>query len=77
MEFNNKKIEIFPTTMRNHVSMLFRIKATLDRKDIIISIVVGQYNNYINNELANELMIPKTKMTKKETLFEQKTIHHK
>jgi hypothetical protein len=60
IESNKKKSERFPTTLRKYVSILIRIKGTLDGKYIIISISPRECNNYINNEFANELLIPET-----------------
>ena len=40
--------------------MLFQIKGTIRGKDITISIAPDKRNNYISDEFANELAIPKS-----------------
>ena len=40
--------------------MLLQIKGTITGKDTTISIAPGEHNNYISDEFANELAIPKS-----------------
>jgi len=60
MESHDKKLGRFPSTLKTSVSMSFQIKWTIRGKDITISIAPGEHNNYISDEFANELVIPKS-----------------
>ncbi len=59
-----KKMEIsngrFPKTFSKCISALFKIKWSLARKYIIISIDPTQEINYVNIECANQLVIPQS-----------------
>ena len=57
MDFNIEKKQNFPITLQKNVAMLFRIKGTLARKDITISIAPTERNNYISTEFSNHLVI--------------------
>jgi hypothetical protein len=57
MESNNEKKGRFPKNFTKSVSALFRIKGTLGRKDIIISIAPTQDKNYVSTKCANQLVI--------------------
>ena len=58
MESRDKKQGIFSRTLKTYVSKLFQIKGTNRGKNITISIALGERNNYISDEFANELAIP-------------------
>ena len=62
LESHDKKQGIFPSTLKTFVSMLLQIKGTIRGKDITISIVLGEHNKCISDELANELAIPESKI---------------
>ena len=63
MDFNVEKKKNFPITLQKNVAILFRIKGTLARKDITISIAPNENNNYISIEFTNHLMIPKSNIS--------------
>ena len=56
MDFNIEKKQNFPITLQKNVAILFRIKGTLARKDITISIAPAERNNYISIEFTNHLV---------------------
>ena len=58
MESRDEKQGRFPSTLKTYVSMLLQIKGTIRGKNITISISPGECNNYISDEIANELAIP-------------------
>ena len=60
MESHDKKQGRFPSTFKTYVSMLLQIKWTIRGKGITISIAPDERNNYISDEFANELVIPKS-----------------
>ena len=45
--------------------MLLQIKGTIRGKDCTISIALGERNNYISDEFANELAIPRTNISER------------
>ena len=45
--------------------MLFQIKRTIRGKDITISIALGEHNNDISDEFANELAIPESNIVER------------
>jgi len=47
----------FPKTFSICVSALFKIKGSLARNDVIISIDLTQNNNYVSTKCANQLVI--------------------
>lgn len=57
METSNER---FPKTFRKCVSALFKVKGSLARRGIIISIDPTQDNNYVSIECANQLVIPES-----------------
>ena len=57
MDFNVENKEKFPITSKINVSILFRIKGTLEGNDMTISIVPAEINNCISTEFTNHLMI--------------------
>ena len=48
MESYGKKQGIFPSTLKNYVSMLLQIKGTIRGKDITISIALDERNLVMN-----------------------------
>jgi hypothetical protein len=52
--------------------MLPRIKGTLARKDITISISLVERNNYVRAEFTNQLVIPKSYIIKKVDFWDKK-----
>ena len=60
MESYGEKQGRFASTLKTFVPMLFQIKGTIRGKDITISISLDERNTYINDEFANELVIPRT-----------------
>ena len=65
MGSNSEKQGIFPSNLKTYVSMLFQIKGTIRGKAITISIALDERNNYISDEFANELAIPRTKISER------------
>ena len=65
MESRDEKQGIFPSTLKTYVSMLLQIKGTIRGKNITISIALGELNNYISDEFANELAIPRTNISER------------
>ena len=57
MESYGEKQGRFSSTLKTYVSVLFQIKGTTTIKDVTISIAPDEHNNYISDELANELVI--------------------
>ena len=57
MECHDKKQGRFSSTLKTYVSNLFQINETIRGKNITISISLGERNNYISDEFANELEI--------------------
>ena len=74
MDFNVEKKENFPITLQINVAILFRIKGTLARKDITISIAPAERNNYISTEFTNYLVIPKSNIRKELDFWDRKQI---
>ena len=60
IESRTKKQGRFPSTLKTFVSVLFQIKGSIRGKDITISIAPSEWNNYISDEFANELVIPES-----------------
>ena len=60
MDFNVENKEKFLITSKINVAILLRIKGTLARKDITISIACAESINYISIEFANHLVILKS-----------------
>ena len=54
MESHDKKQGKFSSTLKTYVSKLFQIKRTIRGKNMTISIVPSEWNNYISDEFANE-----------------------
>ena len=74
MDFNVEKKEKFLITLQRNVAILFRIKRTLSRKDITISIARVEKNNYISAEFGNHLVIPKSNIRKELDFLDKKQI---
>ena len=72
MDFNIEKKQNFPITLQKNVSILFRIKGTLARKDITISIAPAERNNYISIEFANHLVIPESNIREELDFLDKK-----
>ena len=65
MGSNSEKQVIFPRNLKPYVSVLFQIKGTIRGKSSTISIALGERNNYISDEFANELAIPSTNISER------------
>ena len=65
MESYREKQGIFPSNLKTYVSMLFQIKGTIRGKSITISIAPDKRNNYISDEFAKELAIPRTNISER------------
>ena len=65
MESYGKKHGIFPSNLKTYVSILFQIKGAIRGKAITISIAPSEHNNYISDEFANELAIPRTNISER------------
>ena len=65
MESHGEKQGRFPSTLKTFVSVLFQIKGSIRGKDITISIAPSERNNYISDEFANELAIPRTNISER------------
>ena len=72
MDFNIEKKQNFPITLQKNVAILFRIKGTLARKDITISIAPVESNNYISTEFANLLLIPESNIREELDFWDRK-----
>ena len=65
MGSNSEKQGRFPSNLKNYDSVLFQIKGTIRGKYITISIAPDERNNYISDEFANELVIPRTNISER------------
>ena len=74
MDSNNEENGRFPKTSRVYASVLIRVKRTLGKKDINISIDPTRRNNYISTEISNQLAIPESNIIEKLELGNKKTI---
>ena len=73
MESNAEiKDEIFLETLSGYAKVLFKIKGTLAGKYITISISPTKEKNYINPDLANQLVIPESNVIKKLDAWDKK-----
>ena len=65
MGSNSEKQGIFSSNLKTYVSVLFKIKGTIRGKSITISIAPDEHNNYICDEFANGLAIPRTNISER------------
>ena len=65
MGSNREKQGRFPSNLKNYVSMLFQIKGTIRGKVVTISIAPNECNNYISDEITNELANPMTNISER------------
>ena len=72
MESYGEKQGSFPSALKTYVSLLFQIKGTIRGKDITISISPCEHNNYISDEFANELVIPKSNIGERLDIWNNK-----
>ena len=72
MDFNVEKKEKFRITSKRNVAILFRIKGTLARKDITISIAPTESSNYISTEFTNHLMILESNINERLDFWDKK-----
>ena len=72
MDFNIEKKQDFPITLQKNAAVLFRIKGTIVRKDITISITPAERNNYIITKFANHLVIPESNIREELEFLDKK-----